>query len=368
MARKKKPLVEQFPHITNVADPHGLYQLMLEYLSHQRAQQYSEMTVSTREQYLYRFLEWCGQRNLLRPSEITLPILERFQRHLFHYRKHNGQALGARYQRGCLSTVRLWFRWLMRQRHILYNPASELEMPRMGKRLPKAVLSEAEMERVLNQPDIADPLGVRDRAILETLYSTGIRRTELTMLRLHDVDSERGTLFVRQGKGKRDRMIPIGERALRWIDKYLVEVRSELSCGHDEGALFLNHLGEGISPVTLSSRVRAYVNAAKIGKGGSCHLFRHTMATLMLENGADIRFIQAMLGHVNLGTTEVYTQVSIKKLKEIHTLTHPARGRRGNQAAALDEAPADETQDKAEDMTAEELLATLAEEAEDEAE
>ena len=136
-------------------------------------------------------------------------------------------------------------------------------------------------------------------------------------------------MIVRQGKGRKDRMVPIGERALAWIDKYIYEVRPGLLVGHNsDDVLFLTHLGEPIRPDQLTLWVGRYVEASDVGKHGSCHLFRHTMATLMHDNGADIRFSQAMLGHAKLTTTEIYTQVSIKKLKEIHTATHPARAER----------------------------------------
>ncbi len=302
--------------------------MVQQYLQYMDIKNYAKTTRASREFYLYTFLEWSGQRNLIRPSEITKPILERFQRHLFHYRKKNGDPLTFRSQYNRLVAIRAWFKWLSKENHILYNPASEIELPKLEKRLPKAILSESEAERILNLIDISEPMGIRDRAIVEVLYSTGIRRLELTHLLLQDIDQERGTLFVRQGKGKTDRMIPIGERALQWIDKYLDETRAELACGRDEGRLFLNRLGETISPNSLTVLVRNHIDKANIGKQGSCHLFRHTMATLMLENGADIRFIQAMLGHVKLDTTQIYTQVSIKKLKEIHTLTHPAKATR----------------------------------------
>jgi integrase/recombinase XerD len=131
--------------------------------------------------------------------------------------------------------------------------------------------------------------------------------------------------MIRLGKGKKDRMIPIGSRALAWIDKYVVEVRPTLVREPDDGTLFLSNLNEAFTRNRLTQMVREYVDAASLGKRGACHLFRHTMATLMLENGADIRFIQQMLGHAELSTTQIYTQVSIRKLKEIHSLTHPAR-------------------------------------------
>ena len=133
---------------------------------------------------------------------------------------------------------------------------------------------------------------------------------ELVNLHVFDVDGERGTVMVRQGKGKKDRMIPIGERAVIWIDKYLDEVRPQLVVQPEEGRLFLTEMGESFSPSRLTQLVRSYVREADLGKSGSCHLFRHTMATLMLEGGADVRYIQQMLGHSRLETTEVYTHVS----------------------------------------------------------
>ena len=224
-----------------------------------------------------------------------------------------------------LTPVRAYFKWLTRENYILYNPASEIDLPRLEKRLPKHVLTQSEVETILNLPDSQTLMGIRDRAILETLYSTGIRRMEVIHINLYDIDGDRGTLMVRQGKGKKDRMVPIGERALAWIIKYRDEVRPELAMPNDDGTLFLTNLGEAFTRNRMTQLVRDYVNAANIGKSGSCHLFRHTMATLMLENGADIRFIQAMLGHANVSTTQIYTQVSIRQLKEIHTATHPAR-------------------------------------------
>jgi integrase/recombinase XerD len=149
---------------------------------------------------------------------------------------------------------------------------------------------------------------------------------EMTGLCPYDLDVERGILVIRQGKGKKDRVIPIGSRAVAWVERYLIEVRPGLLVGDKSGdTLFLNDRGRPFSPDAMTQLARQYVNAADIGKRGACHLFRHTMATLMLENGADVRFLQAMLGHVKLETTAIYTQVSIRKLKEIHTATHPAR-------------------------------------------
>ncbi|WP_026100948.1 site-specific tyrosine recombinase XerC [Synechococcus sp. PCC 7336] len=325
MSRKRPP---SFADVPNIADPQGFVCFMNRYLEWMAVRNYSPRTIDSRQVHLTQFINWCAQRSLLRPAEITKPILERYQRFLYHYRQLNGKPLSFPSQYNHLVAIRAWFKWLTRDNFILYNPASELELPKRASRLPKAVLSESEAEQVLAQPDIATPLGLRDRAMIETFYSTGIRRFELIGLRLQDLDAERGTLMVRQGKGRKDRVIPIGARAIAWIEKYLADVRPHLCCGYEDGRLFLSHLGEPLSPHSLSRLIHAYVDAAEIGKQGSCHLFRHTMATLMHENGADIRHIQAMLGHASLDTTQVYTQMSIKKLKQVHTLTHPARSER----------------------------------------
>lgn len=311
--------------IGDVRDRDSLYAHLVRFTAWQQEKNYSAATIEAREVYIRYFLLWCLDRGLHRPQDITKPILERYQRYLFLYRKEDGQPLTTRSQHTRITPLRAFFKWLARHNHILYNPASELELPRLERRLPKHVLTIREAETVLAQPDLGTPTGIRDRAMLETLYSTGMRRMELLQLHLHDVDADRGTVMIRQGKGKRDRMIPIGERALAWIAKYRDDVRPELAAGSDDGTLFLSNLGERFTPNRLTQLVRDHVNAAGIGKTGACHLFRHTMATLMLENGADIRFIQAMLGHADLSTTQIYTQVSIRMLKDIHTATHPGR-------------------------------------------
>jgi integrase/recombinase XerD len=171
---------------------------------------------------------------------------------------------------------------------------------------------------------------LRDRAILETLYSTGMRRAELVALDVGDVDAERGTVLIRQGKGRKDRMVPIGERALAWLARYGDEMRADQ--GGDKHALFLPKQGLRLTAKQLSGIVKKAIDGARLERvqlsgplNSSCHLFRHACATYMLENGVDVRFIQALLGHANLGTTEIYTRVAIVKLKQVHEATHPAR-------------------------------------------
>jgi integrase/recombinase XerD len=190
------------------------------------------------------------------------------------------------------------------------------------------------------------------------LYSTGIRRMEVIALKLYDLSLDRGVLLVRQGKGKKDRYVPIGERAIAWVQKYIDEARPLLALEPDDMTVFLTAQGEPFSPDHMTSNVKARIDAAKLGKTGACHLFRHTMATLMHENGADIRFIQETLGHVKLETTQIYTHVSIRTLQQVHATTHPAAHLGRNENAPR----------KTPDPEAEQLFQMLAEEAENDKE
>lgn len=305
------------------ADVAGWPRLVEEFCDWMGAHGYSPRTIGNRRGQLAGLVDWLADRGVTRPLEVTRPMLERYQRWLYHYRKADGDPLSFRSQSQRLLPVRAFFRWAARNNHVLYNPASEIELPKVEHRLPRPALSLAEAEAVLAMPDLSDPLGVRDRAMLEVFYSTGIRRSELAHLVLFDLDAERSTLLVRQGKGRKDRMVPIGERAVAWVARYLAAVRPTLATEPDDGTLFLTTDGTGLSPDRLTQIARRYVIESAVAKSGACHLFRHTMATLMLEGGADIRYIQAMLGHAELSTTQIYAQVSIRALQAVHAATHP---------------------------------------------
>jgi integrase/recombinase XerD len=297
--------------------------LMHEHLDALRVRGYSEHTVKNRLVHIGFFLEWAYEHGLREPVEITRPVLERYQRHLFYYRKKNGEPLTFRSQHSRLVPLRVWFRWMTRQNHVLHNPASEIDLPRVGRTLPKNILSVEEIEQVMMQPVLAGPLGQRDRAILEVIYATGLRRLELINLKLYDLQLDRGLIVVRQGKGKKDRYVPIGERATSWLKKYIHEVRAELAIEPDDLTVFLTADGEPFSRDHLTWTVRVHIVAAKTGKVGACHLLRHCMATHMHENGADIRFIQQILGHEDIKTTQIYTHVAVRALQQVYAATHP---------------------------------------------
>lgn len=319
---RKGPRLQQVPGDQN--DPAGFPRTVAAFEVWLGVHGYTTSTIESRRRAIVFFVIWLTERNITRPVEVTFSMIERYQRHLFHYRKPNGQPLTLRSQAQRLTPLRAFFKWATRQHVTAVNPAAELELPRTEQRLPKPALTITEAEAVLSIPDLSTHTGLRDRAMLEVLYSTGMRRAELAGLHLHDIDIERRTVLIRQGKGRKDRMIPIGARALDWIDRYTTTVRLLWAPSPDPGVLFLTVDGTPVSLHRLTTLMKGYVTASGVAKEGSCHLFRHTTATLMLEGGADIRFVQQMLGHVNIATTQIYAQVTIHHLQAIHTATHPA--------------------------------------------
>lgn len=307
--------------------PDALASCVEAWLERLRSRCYSALTVRQHEADLRIFVAWAAEREVTRASEVTRPMLEAYQRWLSRCEatsgRNKGKRLGWGTQRHRLHVLRSWFRRLTRDNVILHNPASELEMPRREIRLPVQALTAGELARLFAVPNITDPLGVRDRAMLEVFYSTGIRRAELARLELTDVGTERGTLTVRQGKGHKDRVVPLGARALGWIERYLRETRPHLNDNPRVHALFLTGYGEAFSAGVLSHLVTGWMRVAGLSGRGSCHLLRHTCATHMLEGGADVRYIQQLLGHESLDTTAIYTQVTINRLLEVHARCHP---------------------------------------------
>ncbi|MBA2673419.1 site-specific tyrosine recombinase XerC [Ramlibacter sp.] len=346
-------------------DLRGLFAAMHRYLEHRAVLGSTEVSLEHMQRNMRHFIDWADERGVTHPQQVTRAVLQRYQRWLHYRRKANGQPLSIVTQRTLVGTLRSWFRWLTREGELNANPAADLDMPRKVRHVPRAVLSAGEAEQVLAMPDLGTLLGLRDRAIMEVLYATGIRRQEVTTLICEDLDYERGLLLVRQGKGRKDRMIPISERALAWVQRYVSEARGQLVWNQDVHQLFLSVEGNALSKEMLSSLMAAYVRNSGVPKKGGCHLWRHTMATLMLEAGADIRFIQVMLGHADLSTTQIYTHVALTQLKRVYERTHPAAHRRARGERAGLEAPEGAPESE---TSPEELLQALQAEAEDDQE
>jgi len=305
------------------ADPQGFSAIGSEWLEWLATHNYSATTVIDRSFYLAKFVSWAELRGVTGPAEVTLPVIETYQRHVAAHRKSTGMPLAWSTQAKHLIPLRLFFSWCVRNRRILANPASELVMPRQDHKLPAATLSHDEAEAVLSVPDTATPIGLRDRAVMELLYATAMRRGELVGLDLPDVDLARGWLTLRATKTRWDRVVPMGERAAAWLVRYLTDARPELLVGADPGAVFLATNGERLGATWLTGQVHHYIAASGVGKPGSCHLFRHSAATLMVERGADIRYVQELLGHRDLSSTHIYTRVAPERLAAIHAATHP---------------------------------------------
>ncbi len=201
------------------------------------------------------------------------------------------------------------------------DPTINLETPRGWKRLPKT-LSAADVDGLLNQPDTTSPIGLRDKAMLELLYATGLRVSELVGLRLQDINLERGFLIV-MGKGSKERAVPMGEVAVAWVRLYLESGRASLLNGNDSEFLFISSKRRGITRQMFWERMKRYALMAGVGTSISPHTLRHSFATHLLDNGADLRAVQAMLGHSDISTTQIYTHVSRERLRKIHERYHP---------------------------------------------
>ncbi len=312
---KPRPLVPE--------SPHDLAAEVLRYVAWLEERGYSSMTVWNRRRELAFFVEWCRDRSVYLPTDLNLGVLEQYQRHLANRRAASGQRISLNTQEHYLVDIREFCKWLRRCKLIDHNPAVELVLPRLPQRLPRDVLTRSEVGQVMSTPDLSTYDGLRDRALLEVLYSTGMRRAEVVRLEIGDLDLERGLLLIREGKNRKDRVVPVGERALAWVGKYLEESRPQLMVPPDDGVLFLSPKGRPFTAGALTSRLGRILRASGVKKAGAVHIFRHTMATHMLEGGADTRYIQHMLGHESLSTTQIYTRVGISQLKAIHDATHP---------------------------------------------
>lgn len=231
------------------------------------------------------------------------------------------QGYQARSTARLLSALRTFYRYLLRERLIDEDPTLQVALPQLGKPLPKS-LSEAEVEALLAAPDIAEPLGLRDRAMLEVLYACGLRVSELVALSLEQINLRQGVLRV-LGKGSKERLVPLGEEALIWLQRYQAEARGLLLAGRPSSVLFPSQRGEQMTRQTFWHRIKLHARHAGILKPLSPHTLRHAFATHLLNHGADLRVVQLLLGHSDLSTTQIYTHVAKARLQALHAAHHP---------------------------------------------
>ena len=220
-----------------------------------------------------------------------------------------------------LVAIRTFFRFLVQEGTLHANPIEELESPKIDKTLPE-ILTLREVERLLEQPNLQTPLGIRDRAMLEVLYATGMRVSELTRLPTQQVNLEGGYVLL-FGKGSKERIVPLGGEAMKWVAFYIKNARGRLAKGKENPLLFMSQWGRGMTRQQFWKKIKGYGRKAGIRKRITPHLLRHSFASHLLERGADLRSVQLMLGHANISTTQIYTHVTGDRLKKVHQRYHP---------------------------------------------
>jgi integrase/recombinase XerD len=321
----------------------GFEKLLADYLSTRRSEGTAPGTLVYRRIYLMHFLSWLKDQGTTDLRTVTPEVARGYAVALARHRYKLGRAEGAelralkpRTRVMRLLVVRDFFRWLVNTGLLLFDPTAALPLVFKKRQLPKHVLSETQVEKLLSSPNLSTPIGLRDRAVLSLLYSTGLRRSELSALDLTDVDLTDGSVFVRRGKGGKSRLVPLGESAAADVVTYLQKGRSELAEGHRmprTPALFVGVGGPGrknqggrLQPDGVSLLVRRASQRAKLEKPVMAHALRHALATHLLRAGADIRHVQRILGHSAVSTTEIYTHVAVRDLAEVHARSHPRGG------------------------------------------
>jgi integrase/recombinase XerD len=274
----------------------------------------SQHTLSAYRTDLNKLSEW------LNGEGINLLGMQR--EHLLNYLSYRyEQQFHSRSTARCLSCARRFYRWLLREEMRDSDPTLNVEMPKIGRSLPKA-LSEADVDALLNAPDTNTALGLRDRAMLEVLYASGLRISELVGLAMPAINLRQGVVRV-IGKGNKERLVPLGEEATAWLVQYLEQARPELLHGNSTEVVFISQQGREMTRQTFWHRIKQYAQVADIRTHLSPHTLRHAFATHLLNHGADLRVVQLLLGHSNVSTTTIYTHVAKERLKSLYAQHHP---------------------------------------------
>lgn len=262
-----------------------------------------------------RFAAWLAARGVDRPEHVSGADVSAHLAHL------EATGIGLRSIARARSAIRALFRFLVQERVVEADPTSQVDAPRFLQPLP-TVLKAAQIDALLDAPDLGSPLGIRDRAMIQLMYSAGLRVSELVTQPLHQVRLDPGLLLV-FGKGRKERLIPMGEEATAWIVRYLRDARPLLSGDGRATELFLDRQGTGMTRQNVWQRLQRYALVAGVRGKVSPHVLRHSFATHLLAHGADLRALQQMLGHADITTTQIYTHVSRERLKHLHTTFHP---------------------------------------------
>ncbi len=275
----------------------------------------SANTLSSYRRDVRLFAEWLEkQTGKLLPAAVYAD-LSAYMHHLFLLR-HKASSAGRR-----VSSLKRFYQFALRSGWVAVDPTLDLVSPKRVRPLPKS-LTEADVEALLAAPDTASDIGLRDRAMLEVLYATGLRVSELVNLRVAEVSLDMGVLRV-MGKGSKERLVPLGEEAVDWLLRYMEQVRPALLSGRTSAELFVTQRGEGMTRQAFWYRLKRYGVEGGINKPLSPHVLRHAFATHLLNHGADLRVVQLLLGHADISTTQIYTHVARERLKSLHQQHHP---------------------------------------------
>ncbi len=299
----------------------GFNEILFSFNEHMKVKNYAPPTMECYGRGVRFFLDHLTSLGISDVKRVTRDVLHDYQAKVMNEKQ--SRSLSWAFVSEKIKAVKRLFEYLEASSAILVNPAEHIKEPKKEKRLPRSVLNEDEVRRVLDQPNRSVPTGIRDRAILEVLYSTGIRLAELTGLTIYDPDLQGGLLRVK-GKFSKDRVVPLGKHAVKFLKEYIAHVRPQLA-RHDkaERRLFMSRQKSAMSPQVVEIMVRTYAKRAEILKRVTPHTFRHTFATELIRNGADINAVREMLGHSDLRTTNIYTHVAGVDVKKTHALHHP---------------------------------------------
>ncbi|WP_251359716.1 tyrosine-type recombinase/integrase [Kangiella sp. TOML190] len=305
--------------------PNSLLVLVEDYLADCLSLGQTERTVAAKRTNLKLFMQWSFSCGITQIDQLTLKVTKAYRLSLNDYRKKGTDLpIDVSTKRNRMTALKVFLAYLYQEELIQDDIASGVQLPKVPRRLPKGYLSVTEVTAIFKLTEYRGSRGLRDRAIFETFYATGIRRMELARLELSDIDFDKRLLTVNNGKGGKDRRVPISRRACDIIELYIVQYRAQ-HCRLESGkSLFLNNAHKPFTERQLSSLVSEYAKRAGITKPGACNLFRHSAATTMHENGADIRHIQEFLGHADISTTQIYTKVALNKLRAVYDETHPS--------------------------------------------
>ena len=306
-----------------LAEKSQIENLIEEFIRYQETIGRATSTVESNRVNLKYWQKYLAEQDITGLATVTPQIAAGYQAWVYNYQTRFEKPFTIASQIQVLNNLQVFYRYLVKTGQVLSNPAESIRLPKEPRKLPAVVLTPKEMKRLLAQPDILTVLGFRDRTMYEVLYSTGIRIGELIHLRVQDISFSDGMLFVQSGKGGKDRVVPLGKAACRFLVEYIKNIRPMFREASATDALFFNKQGRLHKKYGIWIKLRVYAMRAGIKKRITVHTFRHTLATEMLKHGADLRQIQELLGHTNLRTTQLYTQIVKGELKRVQEQCHP---------------------------------------------